>query len=135
MSNLAVVVLGRMLTSVDTAEGIAESWKLSSVDRKQLVWTVRNRDEILTDDRVKYLMTVEGVDRDWILDLMRSQERYDAVARLSTWEIPTFPITGNDLLDRGMPAGPKIGQKLKALKEQWAISGYKMTRKELLESV
>jgi poly(A) polymerase len=37
----------------------------------------------------------------------------------ATWEAPTFPITGEDLIAEGVPEGPALGRRLKELEDQW----------------
>lgn len=43
----------------------------------------------------------------------------DLVELAATWEAPTFPITGEDLIAEGVPQGPELGRRLKELEEQW----------------
>ncbi|HZY67950.1 MAG TPA: hypothetical protein VFE52_05155, partial [Devosia sp.] len=57
------------------------------------------------------------------------------VEHLSTIEVPTFPLSGNDLIERGMRPGPKIGAELDRLEQKWIKSGFKLDRTSLLASV
>ena len=54
------------------------------------------------------------------------------VEHLGTIEVPKFPVSGNDLLQRGMRPGPKIGAELDRLEQQWIKSGFKLDRNALL---
>jgi poly(A) polymerase len=54
------------------------------------------------------------------------------VQHLSTIDVPKFPVSGNDLLQRGMRPGPKIGAELDRLEQQWIQSGFKLDRNALL---
>lgn len=47
-------------------------------------------------------------------------------------DIPAFPLKGADLMAAGLPAGPKIGETLKRLEEDWLDSRFSLSRKELL---
>lgn len=49
------------------------------------------------------------------------------------WERPQMPVAGRDLIERGMPAGPQIGEALDRLEKIWIDSGFTMGRAELLE--
>ncbi|MCP1199893.1 CCA tRNA nucleotidyltransferase [Notoacmeibacter sp. MSK16QG-6] len=49
-----------------------------------------------------------------------------------SWPIPQFPLRGADLLDAGIPAGPEIGERLKAAEEAWIASGFSASREDLL---
>ncbi len=51
-----------------------------------------------------------------------------------TWDSPDFPISGQDLLNRGMGAGPDVGTELKRLELIWIESDFEMTRDDLLEN-
>lgn len=51
---------------------------------------------------------------------------------LACWEIPVFPVGGNDLLERGFKQDANLGKMLYHLKELWADSGYTLTKPELL---
>ena len=51
---------------------------------------------------------------------------------LLTIEVPQFPISGSDLLERGMRPGPKIGAELDRLEKRWILSGFKLDRDALL---
>ncbi|MEM7636173.1 MAG: CCA tRNA nucleotidyltransferase [Pseudomonadota bacterium] len=48
------------------------------------------------------------------------------------WEIPTFPVTGSDILAIGVEAGPRVGEALKALEDWWVAGGFTADRDELL---
>lgn len=49
--------------------------------------------------------------------------------------IPKFPIAGQDLLDRGFPPGPEVGERLKALEQHWINSNFTLGRETLLEKI
>ena len=51
---------------------------------------------------------------------------------LTTVEVPKFPVSGSDLLQRGMPPGPKIGTELDRLEQEWIKSGFTLDRTALL---
>ena len=57
------------------------------------------------------------------------------VEHLTTVEVPQFPISGGDLLQRGMKPGPRIGAELDRLEQKWIKSGFKLDRNALLSSV
>ena len=57
------------------------------------------------------------------------------VEHLRTVEVPKFPISGGDLLQKGMRPGPRIGAELDRLEQKWIQSGFKLDRNALLSSV
>ncbi len=54
------------------------------------------------------------------------------VQHLEQIDVPVFPLSGSDLLQRGMRPGPKIGAELDRLEKKWIQSGFKMDRNALL---
>jgi poly(A) polymerase len=57
------------------------------------------------------------------------------VEHLRTVEVPTFPISGKDLLQTGMKPGPRIGAELDRLEQKWIKSNFKLDRGALLSSI
>ena len=53
----------------------------------------------------------------------------------SRWVIPSFPITGRDLIALGFPSGPDLGRELKRLEDRWLSTDFKLTKNELLQSI
>lgn len=51
------------------------------------------------------------------------------------WQAPTFPITGKDLAEAGVPAGPGMGRALKALEALWVRSGFSTEKPQLLAAL
>lgn len=51
------------------------------------------------------------------------------------WQAPTFPITGKDLAEAGVPAGPGMGKALKALEALWIRSGFSTEKPQLLAAL
>ena len=49
------------------------------------------------------------------------------------WQAPDFPVSGRDLLARGMAPGPGIGQALARLEDWWLASDFQASREELLK--
>ncbi|KEC54683.1 CCA tRNA nucleotidyltransferase [Bartonella koehlerae] len=51
------------------------------------------------------------------------------------WQIPTFPVSGKDLMKKGFSKGVLLGQKLKELEMLWIESGFLIDRNSLLEKI
>lgn len=49
-----------------------------------------------------------------------------------SWEAPTFPINGDDILERKLAQGPKVGSLLQKLEHAWVESNFSLSREELL---
>ena len=47
-----------------------------------------------------------------------------ALEIIQNWDIPTFPVTGEDLMKQGIPQGPELGRELSRLEEEWIAGGF-----------
>ncbi len=56
----------------------------------------------------------------------------DLLSALTTWQSPACPVGGEDLIAKGLQAGPDLGAVLKRLESDWVASGFTLTRAELL---
>ena len=57
------------------------------------------------------------------------------VRELLDWTPPMFPVTGEDLLKRGVPAGKKLGDELRRLQGRWVDADFKPGRGDLLNEL
>jgi poly(A) polymerase len=56
-------------------------------------------------------------------------------ADLTQLQVPDFPISGDDLIGRGMKPGKDLGFELARLEREWIDSGFRLGREELLGMV
>jgi tRNA nucleotidyltransferase/poly(A) polymerase len=61
-----------------------------------------------------------------------SQKWRDLLAFTDDWAIPRFPLSGKDLLARGVKEGPLLGQELGRLEDWWIASDFKADKDDLL---
>ena len=52
-----------------------------------------------------------------------------------TWDRPTFPLSGTDVLSAGVPEGSEVGQVLSAMKQWWIYQDFAPDREALLSEV
>lgn len=64
--------------------------------------------------------------------LGRDHELDDYLVEASNWIAPQFPVTGQDLLGRGVGEGEKLGRLLKEMEVQWIASGFTLSKVELI---
>lgn len=57
----------------------------------------------------------------------------DVLDFADSWQIPRFPIYGNDVINMGVKEGKKIGMVLAELERYWERNGYFLTRDELMK--
>ncbi|MFK7839683.1 MAG: CCA tRNA nucleotidyltransferase [Bdellovibrionales bacterium] len=48
-----------------------------------------------------------------------------AIKIIQNWNIPTFPVSGDDLIKEGIPKGPQLGAELNKREEAWIKNGFK----------
>ncbi len=58
-----------------------------------------------------------------------------ALKVIQNWDIPTFPISGNDLMERGIEQGESLGQTLQKIENWWISQNFKPTREACLEQI
>ena len=57
------------------------------------------------------------------------------IAYIKSFKAPEFPVDGNDLIKMGHERGPKIGQTLQALRNQWKKGNFSANKDELLKGL
>lgn len=61
-----------------------------------------------------------------------SQAWLDALRLGREWQAPRFALSGKDMIDAGIAAGPQVGARLAELEERWIASGFSLGRDQLL---
>lgn len=56
-----------------------------------------------------------------------------AANSILSWEAPAFPLSGRDLIAKGVKPGRQFGTILADLKDEWTRSGYTLGRDDLLD--
>jgi 5'(3')-deoxyribonucleotidase len=92
-----------------------------------LDFLVKNKNNTLDQKKVED-MIADGVDKTLITSLATLQGKEVNIDA----EVPNFPVTGADLIAKGMKPGPEMGAKLGQLKQKWKQSNFKATKDELL---
>jgi len=54
------------------------------------------------------------------------------MSRAADWKKPTFPLSGADVLQTGVLAGPRVGEVLSALEKQWVDGNFHADRATLV---
>jgi poly(A) polymerase len=58
-------------------------------------------------------------------DPPRSETWRSRLALPDSWRAPVFPLSGADVLALGVPAGPRVGDVLRALEEEWIAGDFR----------
>ena len=122
---------------------VAKRWKLSSKQTKQLEQWLDDAADITPDldeatqKRLLRKLGKESYQEIVMLAWAQASHGWDYQALLGfiDWEAPLFPITGSDLQALGIAPGKALGDKLKQLEAKWELSGYRLSKAELLETL
>jgi poly(A) polymerase len=48
----------------------------------------------------------------------------EAAREIAAWHAPRLPISGGQLIKRGLPEGPVVARTLKAIEDRWVAAGF-----------
>ena len=102
----------------EAAEKVAARLKLSNKARKR-IRLAADRDVSGEPQALAYWIGTEGAQ-----DRLLLAARPDEAAALANWPIPRLPITGGQLIKRGVPQGPKVAKTLQAIERDWVAAGF-----------
>lgn len=122
------------------ADDVAQKLKTSKRDAAKLhhlaklpAWLVGKFDPV-PFRRALYTYGVDDV-RDAALLTAATHPELNLETPLATateWNHPNFPLQGQDLLKLGVAAGPKMGELLRAIEEEWIAADFRLTHAECL---
>ncbi len=69
-------------------------------------------------------MTAQALMMQLVQDRVMNAYAPKALEIIQNWDIPTFHITGDDLIAKGMKPGPELGEELMRLEEDWIKDGF-----------
>ena len=102
----------------ETAVAIATRLKLSNKARKR-IGLAADGDLAANPQALAYWIGAESAqDR-----LLLAGRPADAAA-LAAWPVPRLPITGGQLIKRGVPQGPRVAKSLRAIERAWVEAGF-----------
>lgn len=140
-SNDPVLNLATMVYSEDDINVLVDRWKVSNKERARLVFYFRKGlvyrgityDWFTYDELLSWM--VRGETRENVVGMARYQDFMtgtDFAPLLEEVEIPVFPVTGADLMQKGFKPGKEFGDILKGLKDRWIEGKYTETKDQLL---
>jgi len=68
--------------------------------------------------------TQAAIDRIAISELWEPADQHIALGQLQTWKVPRLPITGGELIGRGVPEGPEVARTLRRIEDAWEAAGF-----------
>ncbi|MBA8755872.1 CCA tRNA nucleotidyltransferase [Wolbachia pipientis] len=111
--------------------------RLSNKQKKKLLFLLSNdiKTELSEKEQKKYI-SLFG--RELYCDLVKicgveSGENVDEyISFANTFNIPKFPLSGDDLISIGHQPGKSLGRNLELLKQHWEDSSYTLTKEKLV---
>jgi poly(A) polymerase len=127
-------------------ESLREAWRLSNNQAKRIESLLQGTaltPKLLENEQRKLLYAMGPGAWSDVVHLAWAKSRASLTDRAwlrmlnvpSRWVIPSFPVTGRDLIDLGFPSGPDLGRELKRLEDLWLESDFKFTKHALLQSI
>ncbi|WP_264951900.1 CCA tRNA nucleotidyltransferase [Wolbachia endosymbiont (group A) of Nomada fabriciana] len=118
-------------------EYVSKFLRLSNKQKKKLLFLLSNdiKTELSEKEQKKYI-SLFG--RELYCDLVKicgveSGENVDEyISFANTFNIPKFPLSGDDLISIGHQTGKSLGRNLELLKQHWEDSSYTLTKEELV---
>ena len=140
----AVTLLVSLVDDVESVELLAKKLKLSNAEKQIGRFIASHRDlpdhtdfplksyqDILVSGSAKYTEQL----RRHVIELLYYKGNIDLVKDIKEWQVPAFPVNGNDLKQYDIKPGPNFGKILNRLKSAWKESYYTLSREELLDKV
>ncbi|QKX02204.1 CCA tRNA nucleotidyltransferase [Wolbachia endosymbiont of Dirofilaria (Dirofilaria) immitis] len=122
---------------VNLGEYISKFLRFSNKQKKKLLFLLSNniKMELLKREPKKY---ISFFGKELYCDLVRiygiesgkTVGEYIEFAKI--FNIPEFPLSGDDLINIGQQQGKNLGKNLELLKQRWEDSSYTLTKEELL---
>jgi poly(A) polymerase len=132
----AVLRLAALLeTNRAGALRVAERLRLSNADTARLALLTAPPVDV-SSLKPRQLLHRFGTDTARDLVLLHNPERLPVLAQATAqWESPRFPLQGRDLLELGVPRGPRVGQLLKDIERWWEDRDYRPTHEDCLREL
>lgn len=131
-SDDALAALSTLIASTDE-EKFFQFWKMSSSEEAKVRNLIRNRVVNWSDERVEVMLTRDKFPLDHVVSMLEIRGEPSLAQYARDFKVPTFPVTGKDLLAAGMKPGPAMGQRLRRMENAWVFSRWTKTKDELLE--
>ena len=122
---------------VSLGEEVSKFLRLSNKQKKKILFLLLNNIKIeLSEKEQKKYISLFG--KELYCDLMKicgiesgiNVDEYISFAKM--FNIPKFPLSGDDLITIGHQPGKSLGRNLELLRQHWEDSSYTLTKEELI---
>lgn len=142
---LPVTLLTTLVDDEQAAEKLCLHWKLSNSDKILCGFIASHR--YLPDQQPNPLKLYQDIlvrkcnsknthiIREQVSQLLYYRGKVKECDVISAWTIPSFPLTGNDLIKANVKKGPDFGKVLNTLKDMWIDSDYTLSKEFLSDQI
>lgn len=131
-SNDAIILLAELLNNKNEAETINNRYKLSANERAKLFLLVENKNKNLDKKAALELIVNKKIDKSLVADLLLLQNNTELANIIRNIKFAPFPVSGQDLIQKGFNPGPEMGKLLQQLKSAWINSNFTASKEDLL---
>lgn len=124
-----VTVLAALCRSQADVDSVVARFKISTHERNLLTFLVSSMKPTMTEAKVA---TTFNMPKEWLSEMFLMHGNVSYSEAILAFDVPKFPVSGKDLLDAGMKAGPAMGEALRDMQHKWADSGFTLTKTDLL---
>lgn len=124
-------VLGILADTPEAAEEISRRWKVSSEELKDAITAADVLCDPASDPQHWLCRATDGLLVNRAIPVLQATDRAEAALALRG-PIPQFPIGGRHLLDF-CERGPRLGELLQDLRDEWKASNFSLTQEDLID--
>lgn len=77
----------------------------------------------------------KNVTREYVLELLKYNNKRNLFEKLHVWTVPSFPINGQMLQANGCSVGKEIGHVKNKLMAIWCKNNFRMSSEDLLKEL
>lgn len=130
----------------DDAERLKQRFRLSNQQQKTLETWINSRSfPPITNQVQQNTRNFHSGKNTYLIEIKSAWTRSNSHSNDAEWArlfkesqnktLPEFPVTGQDLIDAGYPAGPHLGKKIKELQEIWLKGDMLINKQQLLADI
>lgn len=112
---------------------IGRMWKWSKDDIRFSEWLAKRVEITPSLMQMQWQVAVEKVPKAWVQEWARVWGLSVFVSAIEAWDVPAFPLTGEDFKTIGYGEGKEIGAAMSAMKMVWALGGFVETRERMFD--
>ena len=126
------VAIGVLLDGVGELVALRNVWKFKNKVFNTAKFIIRRKHNSMTLDIAKRLVANPQHKKHEVISLMAVTGNSKLILPLNSWNIPTFPVDGNMLKDKGITPGKEMGAMLAAMRTAWEESNFTLSARELM---